>query len=58
VPAAGTVIAPEPVAAERLTNAAMQAERLKVPAQQLQTTVRGQLLRDELDGEIGLDDAS
>jgi hypothetical protein len=36
----------------------MQAERLKVPAQQLQTTVRGQLLRDELDGEIGLDDAS
>jgi hypothetical protein len=52
------VVASEPVATERLANPAMQPEQTEVPAQQLQATVRGQVLGDELNGQIGLDDAS
>jgi len=52
------VVAPQPVAAERLTNAAMQPEQMEVPAQQFQAAIRGQLLRHERDGQIGLDDPS
>ena len=52
------VVPSEPVAAERLADPAMQTEQAEVPTQQLQPTIRGQLLRHELDGEIGRDDAA
>ena len=55
---ARAVVAANVIAAKRLANPAMQLEQPEIPAQQLQTAVRGQLLRDELDGQIGLDDAS
>jgi hypothetical protein len=52
------VVAAEPVAVERLLDPPMQPEQPAVPAQEFQAAVRGQLLRDKLDGQIGLDDAS
>jgi hypothetical protein len=55
---ARAVIPADAVAGERLANPTMQTEQVEVSAQQFQAAVRGQLLRDELDGQIRLDDAS